>query len=73
MSNEKQNSHRGWVGVGIAVVFAIFFLGFLFLSVQQDTTKVNRYAKTWSGDVASEPMASMPMGHEDMNHVHGQH
>ncbi|MBF7682667.1 hypothetical protein I2F27_04875 [Acinetobacter sp. B5B] len=76
MSDEKKSSHSGWIGVGIAFVFAIFFLGFLFLSVQQDTTKVNNYAKTWSGDGASDPMASMPMGHEGMNHGkhgHGQH
>lgn len=68
MSNEPKSGHKGWIGVGIAVIFAIFFLGFLFLSVQQDTNKVNKYAKTWSGDGASDPMASMPMGHDGMNH-----
>lgn len=77
MSDTSKGSNKGWIGVGIAVVFAVFFLGFLFLSVKQDTTKVNSYAKTWSGDsVSSDPMASMPMQHDGSGHTmheHGKH
>ncbi|MBF7689026.1 hypothetical protein [Acinetobacter rathckeae] len=73
MSNEKKSGHKGWIGVGITVFLAVLFLGFLFISVQHDTRTVNKYAKTWAGDGASDPMASMPMGHDGMNHSGHDH
>lgn len=68
-TNVKSSGKKGWLGVIIATVCGVLFLGFLFLSMQHDTRNVNEYAKTWSGDgqSASEPMN---MDHMSMQHDH---
>lgn len=79
MKNDvKKSSRKGWIAILVGVAFGVLFLGFLFLSVQNDTQDVTKYSKTWYGDQGENapaninhkaPMSSMPMGH-DMEHHH---
>lgn len=78
MTTETKKSSKALIGVVIAVLLGVAFLGLLLLSVKNDARDVQQYAKTWSGDKSHETtqmhddMASMPMG-DDMQNMHHHH